>query len=231
MTVNGNGGTDTLNIEDQGPVSPHTYHLTATTLTRTSAGTITYGTVEAVHITAGSGNDPFFVDSPISVATTVNLGGGTNTLTGPNADRIWTINALNGGTLGNNLTFSNAQNLTGNLGADTFKFVGAGGSVSGIISGGGGSSDSLDYSGNGGGTVSVNLATGAATSTGGISGISSLVGSTGSGNTLTGPSTTNAWSITAANAGTVNAVTYSNFSKLVGGVAWTSSSSATSARS
>jgi hypothetical protein len=139
----------------------------------------------------------------------------TNTLTGPNATNTWSISGANAGTVGT-FAFSAIQNLTGGTSTDTFKLVGAAAGVSGKISGGAGT-NTLDYSGNGGGAVSVNLATGAATSTGGISGITWLVGSTAAGNTLTGPNATNAWSVTAANAGKVNAVSYSKFSKLVGG--------------
>src|SRR5262245_26343511 len=51
VTVNGDGesgGVDRLNIDDQGDTDSNTYKITATTIERAGAGTITYATVEEV---------------------------------------------------------------------------------------------------------------------------------------------------------------------------------------
>ena len=81
-------------------------------------------------------------------------------------------------------TFSGVENLTGGTAADTFKFTT--GSVSGKIDGAGGT-DTLDYSGDGGVAATVNLATIAATRTGGFVNIQKLVGSSSAADKLIGP--------------------------------------------
>ena len=65
--------------------------------------------------------------------------------------------------------------------------------------------------------VTVNLATSAATKTGGIANIQGLVGSSSTADKLIGPNTTNTWSITAANGGTVNTFRFSAVENLTGG--------------
>src|SRR5262249_7593042 len=56
LTVNGNGGTDLLTVNDQGTVTPFNYTLTATTVQRGGAS-VTYGTVEGLTLTTGTGGD------------------------------------------------------------------------------------------------------------------------------------------------------------------------------
>jgi Ca2+-binding RTX toxin-like protein len=78
--------------------------------------------------------------------------------------------------------------------------------------------DTLDYSGYGGGAISVNLQTLAASLTGGFSGIENLVGSGNAGDTLTGADVANAWTISAANGGNINGTfTFSAVENLTGG--------------
>jgi hypothetical protein len=218
LTIKGNGGTNVLQLFDQGNAVGQTFTLSPTLITRSGGVSITYGTMISLGIQAGTGNDSMTVNAAPTITTTVDLGGGTNTLQGPNATNTWTIGSANHGTLGTNLTFSNAQNLTGGTGADTFKFSGAGAKISGSLSGGGGKSDKLDYSADGGVAISVNLQTGVASRIGGtISGISSLVGSTVATDTLTAANATNAWSITGLDAGKVDTFSYTGIEKLVGG--------------
>jgi len=139
----------------------------------------------------------------------------TSTLVGPNTTNTWTINGTNKGTVGSS-SFKGFANLTGGTGADAFKFSGSG-NITGSLSGGGGT-DTLNFSGNGGVAIAVNLQTGTASAIGGtFSGISALVGSAASTNTLTAANITNSWSITGANAGKVNSFTFSAIENLVGG--------------
>jgi hypothetical protein len=219
VTVNGGGGSaNVLNVKDGSAPAGETYHLNATTLTRPGAANIAYSGLSKVVITAGNHGNAFFEDAVLTKPTTLILGTGTNTLYGPNAVNSWAIKSLNGGTLGK-LTFTGAQNLVGNMKADTFSFAAAAGAVSGTITGGGGG-DKLNYQGNDGVAVTVNLQTGAATSTGGIIDIgnfTSLTGSSNAANLLIAANTTNNWTISSADGGKVNAFAYTEVPNLQGG--------------
>src|SRR5262249_12682063 len=140
----------------------------------------------SVALVAGKGNDTFSAIATASAASvSVNGGGGSETLIGPNATSAWTINGPNAGTLGN-VSFTAVQNLTGGTGLDAFTF-GSGGSVSGKVDGGGGGFDWLDYAASTT-PVTVNLATNSAKAVGG--GIANIRNVRGGqcGNTLTGNS-------------------------------------------
>jgi hypothetical protein len=104
-----------------------------------------------------------------------------DTLIGPNVPNTWQITALNAGQVGAT-TFSSFENLTGGSNTDTFA-LSDGAGVSGAIKGGGGT-DTLSYALYTTG-VQVNLGTGTATNTGGISGIENITGGAGN-DTLTG---------------------------------------------
>jgi streptogramin lyase len=149
--------------------------------------------LQSLVLKADSGNNTFNVQSlpPGNPTVTLDGGGGTNTLQGPNQNNSWQITAPNAGSLDTNVQFGNMQNLGGGTANDTFamrKSLGSiiGGSLSGSINGGGGT-DTLDYSGYTG-DVTVNmrlsagnggpgtLATGVA---GGISRITNVFGSIG----------------------------------------------------
>lgn len=163
----------------------------------------------------GSGNHTFILSATQTSGATVIGGTGSDTLVGANVSNTWTLTGPNTGTV-HGTQFTAIANLQGGTALDTFRFL-AGGSVTGIVDGGGGSADTLDYSGNGGGEIAVNLQTQSATSTGGFRNIQKLVGSTAASNSLTGADVSNAWTITAANAGTVNAFGYKGIEYLVGG--------------
>ena len=200
----------------------------ADTFKFTSAGSV------SGKINGGGGTNTLDYSADGGVAATVNLATGAatktgglssitklvgssstaDTLVGPNAANTWTISGINSGTVGT-FTFSAVENLTGGTGNDTFKFTA--GSVTGKINGGGGT-NTLDYSGDGGVAVTVNLATGAATRTGGFSNIQALVGSSAA-DTLVGPNSTNTWTLTTANAGTVGTFKFSAVENLTGGSA------------
>src|SRR5262249_23267582 len=87
VTVNGggeSGGVDRLNIDDQGDTDSNTYKITATTIERAGAGTISYATVEVVVLnTADKKNksDSISVESTSSASpVTVNAGAGDDTV-------------------------------------------------------------------------------------------------------------------------------------------------------
>jgi acrosin len=55
LTINGGvGGTNTLNINDQGSTTPHVYTQTATTLSRAGAATITFTGIQSLNVNKGA---------------------------------------------------------------------------------------------------------------------------------------------------------------------------------
>ena len=139
------------------------------------------GTVPGVTILAcGSGNDTVTVQS-IGGSLVAAGGAGINTLVGPNFVSTWYIQGANYGTVGN-VTFASFGNVTGGTSVDAF-MMNPGATLTGTLDGGGGG-DWLDY-GLYTTPVSVNLATGAATGTGGAKNILGVRGGSG-GNTLIG---------------------------------------------
>jgi hypothetical protein len=148
-----------------------------------------YGTpplpLQSLVLKAGSGNNSFNVQSlpPGNPTVTLDGGGGSNTLQGPNQNNIWQITSPNAGALDTNIRFGNIQNLIGGTANDVFAirkdpFLRIGGSLNGTLNGGGGT-DTLDYSGYTG-DVTVNMRLGTATAVaGGISNIQNVTGSIG----------------------------------------------------
>lgn len=181
----------------------------------------------ATSITAGSGNDTFtLADSGAATQpVTFNGGGGTNSLIGANLNNSWGITAANTGTVqaaGEPAdSFSNIENLTGGAAADTFAFANNTASMSGSLNGGPGR-NTLDLSAR---TTAVTVAlqsTGLNNSTaigGTFSNITSLLGSSATNDMLIGPNAATTWTISSANAGIVNGLTFSGFENLTGGSA------------
>ncbi len=95
---------------------------------------LSFTTVGGMTVTGGAHDDTFNVYSLFT--GTVNGGGGTDTLTGPDgSSHDWSITSAGGGTLDTRLTFAGMESLTGGAGDDTFAFA-LGGSISGTVSGG-----------------------------------------------------------------------------------------------
>jgi hypothetical protein len=215
-TVNGGGGTDTLDFsaDTATAVSVNLQTATATftggfsnitnvvgdtattltgpntnnvwTITGADAGNVngTFAFSKVLHLAGGTGNDNFTFTASTSKEITIAGGGGSDTLTSANITNTWTISSAGGGKL-NTTAFSGITNLVGGSGLDVFKFTA--GSVAGTVSGGGapaGQGDWLDYS-SVTYAVTVNLATGAASHTGGVSSIQDVHGGN-HGNNLTG---------------------------------------------
>ena len=218
VNVNGGGGSNTLNANDSASASGQTYTLSSTQLTRSGLGTITYASLAALNITA-SGNDTLTLLSPVpTVSTTFSGGTGNNTLVGANVSNTWTISGANSGKL-DSVAYSNVQNLVGGNLSNTFSFTSTSASEATINGGPGSSSKTLSYAALPATfAVTVNLATNTAPLiTGSFSNINAVTGTTDTANTLTGPNSSNAWTITGANAGKVNSFSFTNMPNLVGG--------------
>ena len=88
----------------------------------------------------GTGADDFVVTAGATFAGVIDGGGGVNTLTGPDQNATWNVTGANSGNIAGGVvaSFKNIQNLTGGSGADDF-VIAVGGSISGVIDGGGGS--------------------------------------------------------------------------------------------
>jgi hypothetical protein len=230
--INGGGGTNTLD---------YSFYRTGVTVnlpTRTATGTgvvlnirnvtgspandsitgdfasnILSGDGGTDVLNGGSGADTFILAATQGTATRVTGFGTADTLRGANIANIWTITGANAGNV-NGIAFTGIARLTGGTSTDAFRFTT--GSVSGAVDGGGGT-DALDYSADGGGAVTVNLATHTATRTGFFANIENLIGSTSAADTLLGPNAASTWSITGANAGSVGAFRFSAVENLTGG--------------
>lgn len=145
VTVNGQGGSDLLILSDAGTTTGQTYTLGATTLTRSGAAAITYGTLEAVRINAGSGADTLTVTASAGVGVfEFNGGAGSDTLVGPNTDNLWLITDNNAGIHNSSSLFSSVENISGGAAGDWFNFA-DGKTITGVLNGGDGI-DVLDYS-------------------------------------------------------------------------------------
>jgi hypothetical protein len=191
-------------------------------ITGLAAGTIRYKYADTSSVTlqVGPGGAAVSALSALKPVTLIGNPSGGISLFASDDDNTWTITGQNAGTLSSSLlagtvTFTGATNLYGGNGLDTFYFA-DGAAVDGTIDGGGGM-NALDYSAYSSSVV-VNLQAGSATGVGGgFANIQSFTGGSAA-NTLAGPDAPTTWSITGADAGTVdNGVVFAAFGNLVGG--------------
>ena len=140
----------------------------------TGAASASFTDIES--LVGGSGSDSFaLVGGTLSGG--VEGGGGDDSLAGDDGPNDWTVSGTDAGTVtGLGAGFTGIESLIGGLGSDSFRLDDAS-VISGTIAGGGGR-DALDYSAATGG-VSVDLAAGTATRTGGISEIEDATGGAG----------------------------------------------------
>jgi Ca2+-binding RTX toxin-like protein len=167
VTVDGQGGIDTLSVNDWLWSASDNYTITSSQVTRTTPGSVTrrvtYRNVDSLVLNAEGGDNVITVSSTAAgTPVTVNAASGNDTLVGPNLANYWNITGANTGSLAwGAITFSGAERLAGGSNDDVFRFSPAG---SVLFLNGNGGSNWLDYSlfpaDN---PVSVNLATGAAT--------------------------------------------------------------------
>ena len=150
-----------------------------------------------------------------SAIENINGGSGTDTLNGQNAANTWNLTGAGSGNFTGGLGFTGMENLTGNNNTDAFVFA-AGGSVTGVVTGGLGT-DTLNYSA-AVGPISVNLTNSTASFTGGINGIDAVAGSGSASDSLTAPAGTNTLNVTGAGAGNINGTfTFSSIETVNGG--------------
>jgi Ca2+-binding RTX toxin-like protein len=154
------------------------------------------------------------IGSFTSIGALVGSASTQDTLIGPNATTTWNLTGTNVGNVAG-VSFSAFETLMGGTGADTFKLA-AGASFSGTVNGGSGN-DKVDYS-TFGSPITFNLQIQSATGIGSFASIELLTGSSGV-DTLVGPNLTNAWQITASNAGKVGTFTFTAVENLTGGTA------------
>jgi hypothetical protein len=177
----------------------------------TGGGTLGLNFVTSLNLSA----NPNFT----AVTTVTANGGGTGTIIGPDISNSWAISGANVGTLTNasgTLGFSGVGSLTGGSGDDTFT-LGAGGTLSGSILGGGQAvADTLNLSGKAG-AVAINQQSSTATDiTGTFGGIEAVVGN-GATTTITGLNAGQTFNITGANAGTAGTLAFTGVGNLAGG--------------
>jgi hypothetical protein len=188
-TINGGGGSDTLDFSGRS---------TAVTVTMVADGT------NKATATGGRTN----------IATVIGSTASTDTLIGGATSNFWALSGPNAGSLNGTLAFSGFENLTGGSTNDTFTFL-PGGAISGNLNGAA-PVNTLDYSAYGS-PVSVNLATKTAPGIGGVwANIQRFLG-TNTSDTLMGANANSTWSITGTNAGTVGSYTFAGFTNLTGG--------------
>ena len=157
------------------------------------------------NLTGGNGVDTFSLSGG-SITGVLDGGASTDTLVGDNAANTWTITAADAGLVSGVASFSNIENLTGNLNNDNFIFNDPG-SLSGIINGAAGA-DSVDYSAKTG-AVLVDLSDASFVS------IETFIGNNTS-STLLSNNVANSWNITGENDGTVGINTFVDFNNLTG---------------
>jgi filamentous hemagglutinin family protein len=168
-------------------------------------------------LAGGAGADIFTLDPGVPTFNgSIAGGGGTNTLAVTNGANAWQVTGANAGTLNTTTTFSGIANLSGGTGTDTLTDVAGGGnwSITGtkavtIWSLNGTSMDALV---GGPGSDTFTLGPGVTTFNGSIAG-------GGGTDTLAVTNGTNAWQVTGANAGRLNATTtFSAIANLSGGI-------------
>ncbi|HYH63157.1 MAG TPA: VCBS repeat-containing protein [Urbifossiella sp.] len=130
--------------------------------------------IDSIRLQGTADNETFIIDPAVSKVVSVNGGFGTDSVIGPAAATLWTINGVGrgtGDTAGTDFDFQNVENVLGNAGADTFVFTGTG-SLAGGVDGRGGL-DTLDFSQRAATAIQL---LGASTTAGGVDGFLGVTG-------------------------------------------------------
>jgi len=162
--------------------------------------------VDFNNLQGNNGTDDFILSVGGSITGSIVGGAGNDSVQGYATGATWNITGADVGNLSAVSGFSEIETLLGGNGVDTFVFAN-GSSFSGIINGGAGT-DTIDLSAELA-AVSVDL------STSSFLNIESFIGNN-SNSTFTGSNTANTWTITGANSGVVNTVSFSGFTDLLG---------------
>lgn len=169
--------------------------------------------VDFQNLTGGTGADNFVLNGG-TVLGIIDGGTGNDTVTGDNAVNAWGIVATAAGVVTNGTVtgvtgnFTNIENLTGNVGDDTFTFS-DGTSISGVVDGAGGSNDTANHAAQLG-LVGITLGGS------GYTNIENFIGN-GANSTLTGDNIVNSWQVTGVDSGQIGTTTFSAFGNLQGG--------------
>jgi len=122
LVVNGDGGTDTLNLDDTGDANANSGTLTATGITDLGMSMgVDYGTLEHLNISLGDGGNTFTINSTHGgTTTTVNSGDGVDTIHINDANGTLVVNGEAAGDIINVNGTSTGSGLTvnGNGGDD-----------------------------------------------------------------------------------------------------------------
>jgi hypothetical protein len=212
ITIVGGTGIDTV----VGPILGMQWDLTGPD-SGSAEGITSFTEIE--NLTGRGGADRFNVRTDAGVTGSlsgqIDGGAGLDELIGPDATSSWSLTGADAGVLNSNVHYVGVESLLGGNAADTFH-VQAAGSVSGTVDGGlvdanAPAVNTLDFAGRGS-AVSVDLALANASGITAFTRIDAVVGSSLSGDTLTGPGATDdhiAWNITGANAGDVAGTAFS----------------------
>jgi hypothetical protein len=131
LTVDGESGVDTLNLDNIGDSTANLGTLTSTQLTGLGmASGISYGSLEALVIGLGSGDDTFTIASTLLGTTNLNTNGGADKVTVLTTSSVTTVNTgagndtINVGDLVQKVNSIRALlSVNGGLGTDTLNVV------------------------------------------------------------------------------------------------------------
>jgi hypothetical protein len=223
LLVNGLGGNDTLQIT--GRSLSDLFELAANQIV-VNGGAVQFSNIETLKILGGDGNDELTVtaSAPAGLSRSFDGGLGIDTVKAVAGNNTWNITGAGIANLTNtsNLAMTTTESLEGGSGNDQFVYAAAG-SLTGKVLGGEGV-DSISFAAK---TTAhtVNLQMNTSTSTGGIGGIESFIGSSSATVTdvLIGANSSTNWTIDGTNSGSLSTASgtnsFSNFESLTGGIA------------
>ena len=115
FTVLGGPGQDLLLVQDNLAAAGKTYLLSATSLSRTGTGVVTFDpSLETLNLgTSSLTNTTQVSGTPPVTNVYLNSGGGTDLLIGPNANNTWQVLATDAGTLNDRIKFVATEQLQG----------------------------------------------------------------------------------------------------------------------
>ena len=214
-TASGVGGNDTFNINNGGSVNQSinggSGNDTVTFAAQSSGVTVPFGAFASIETLIGSGQ--------------------SDTLQGTSAANTFNVSGTNSGSV-SGINFSSFESIAALGGNDTFNMNGA---LSGVASGGTGSdeivgtsgADTFTVSSTNAGSVNGTSFTSVENLTGGDSGdtfnmnagLSGTVAGSAGSDEIVGSASANAFSVTGANAGSVNGTSFTSIENLTGGAA------------
>lgn len=177
------------------------------------------------NVSGGTGLDELNLTGTGTVTGSFDGGGDFDTIAGGNVPNVWTVNALNAGTMSSVLGgFTNVEILVGGTNTDDFNFTAAG-ALTGSLDGGAGT-DEIDFTAYGSARNVTLTALGAidgfdgteASIAAGFRNINTLRGTTGFVDSLTGLNAASVWNIALVKTYvSTNTLTFADFETLSGG--------------